>query len=280
MTKIPHHQSFLAFACLLQEHFEYTDYSVAAHGSITMTTDEAADRAHRYYSQTNTYEGYSLAVEAKLRTFVSPKALALPDARLFIAEYVSAIEKLARFEKQNEGFEKFRGKPPSPYVDTKGSKDVLVFRPRRETQVNVIVGTYLSLPDDARTWARTADLLNRGIQGKEAGLNDGHVRNALFAGAKEAHRLFTTTLDAALWARKLWDWYAVEQIWQRSQSHFRSSCIDVAFLDNLRRTGLLEEWRLEAEEQALRKCVPTEKQRAAMLRTHISVLKSLQRKAA
>lgn len=281
MTITPHQHSFLAIACLAQEHFEFMDHRMSLDGSVSLPDEAAAARVQRYYNdvEADLQAGAASLIESQLGTFVLPEALSVPAAQSFIAQCADDVKKVNRYERQLKSSRKFHEKAPAISIDnTDPDHPRATFRPIRETQVGIIIGAYLSLPDGFRTWARAADLLNRGIPtGDRGGLNDGHVRNALYSGVRHARRLFATNSETLAWSRALLDWAVLEHVWEKARSHQQPRKIDVAGLDALRATGFLEEWRGEIE-RTVQLRVPSNSGSLAMLQMHIKDLKSLQRK--
>lgn len=183
MTITPHQHSFLAIACLAQEHFEFMDHRMSVDGSVSLPDEVAAARVRRYYNdaEADLHAGAVWLVQSQLGTFVSQEALSVPAAQSFIAQCADDVKKVNRYQRHLRSSREFHDKAPAISIDnTDPDRPRAAFRPIRETQVSIIIGAYLSLPDGFRTWARTADLLNRGIPtGDRGGLNDGHACSAI-----------------------------------------------------------------------------------------------------
>jgi len=242
MTVAPHPRSFLAIACWIQEHFDFWDRQMRAPALPQLALPDASeDRFLTYYREVaaGRKDLSELIALRQLEKFVPDECISTDAGRLFVSEYAKALTALQTPRQRVTDL-------PSTVVGFEG------WRPNRRTQVETIVGGFMSLSDHSRTLANLADFLNRGIPTGDDPVDDGHVRNALKTFARKYFHLIEGELFSAACLALAMRWRVLEEVWARAKDYVPSPHpISLSAVIQMRDTGLLEELRLHAELKAI-----------------------------
>ncbi|MBY2913979.1 hypothetical protein HF206_07570 [Rhizobium leguminosarum] len=276
MTTKPHSRSFLAFACWVQEYFDHwdsqmRDYDPASSPLSSVEAVTAQFLAYYASAASDRRALFALLARQRLEQFVPARILATEKAAAFVSRYADELAALIRHPEELAAARQ----PQEPRRPICPESDE--WFPNRKTQVEITVGAYLSLPDAVRSCGATADLLNRGTPTGVKNIDGDHVRNALNTFARQAIRL----RSSEMWSGACWGllhrWLVLNALWARVVNHVRPKPVTFDLVERLADEGLLHEWRLEVDREAL-ECVPSSAVIDELLRLTIKEIEGVRRR--
>lgn len=272
----PHPRSFLAFALHVQTHFDEWDTRMKKRlsGSTLDASKAPVGRILAYFEQTaaDWRHEIEMAVRHQLGRVVLPEAFETQIGKEVLDDQINLVSSWLAMKDELASLKR-RDLPK----DSNAHK--------RAITVEIVVGAHLSLSDNERNRAAVARLLNQGVPTMAAGVQSGHVRNALDAFAARVFRLsdgngiplFLSALELACTVIAL-RWRTLEYVWRRAEQWSRPNPWTLQKHKELEKIGLLFEWRREFERAPDLSGLPSTAAVSEILHRKIGALKAIQAK--